>query len=333
MKAGAKAGKIGLGRIFLFIRRFPRKRVGKITLRNTLNGLVFISPWLVGFFLFTLYPVVASAYFSLSHYSGVSSPKWIGLDNYTYLVTKDHLFYTALGNTLYYVGLYVPLSTILAIGLAVLLNRRIRGISIYRSLFYVPSIVPLLASAILWVWILNPRYGLANAVLRLLGLPTLGWLSSPEWSKPALILMGLWGGVGNPMLIYLAALQDIPVELYEAAELDGANSLRRLRHVTLPMLTPSIFFNAVTIFIYTFQYFTQAYVMTAGEDFGQVPGGPLDSTTFYMLHLYNNAFKYFKMGYASAMAWILLVIVLALTLLLFKSSGWWVHYGYGGEEA
>jgi len=327
MKSGIRAGRTGLSKTFsLLPHRLSHRRVGKTTVRNMLTALVFISPWLAGFLIFTLYPAVASAYWSFCQYAAMRPPKWIGLSNYTYLVTKDHLFYTALGNTLYYAAFFIPLSTILAIGLAVLLNTRVRGISFYRALFYVPSIVPLICSAILWMWILNPQYGLANAVLRWVGLRPLGWLSSPTWSKPGLLLLGLWAGVGNPMLIYLAGLLNIPQALYEAADMDGASGLRKFWHITLPLLTPVMFFNIVTIFIATFQYFTEAYVMTASPQWGGVPGGPMDSTTFYMLVLYNNAFKYFKLGYASAMAWILLVVVLVLTLLLFRSSRTWVHY-------
>jgi multiple sugar transport system permease protein len=327
MNTGFKARGIGPDRKSLPSHRLSRKRVGKVTLRNTLNALIFISPWLAGFSIFTVYPVVASAYWSFTQYSAMKPPKWIGLSNYTYLLTKDHLFYTALRNTLYYATFFIPLSTVLAIGLAVLLNMKLRGISGYRTLFYVPSIVPLVSSAILWMWILNPQYGLANVILRGLGLPALGWLSSPTWSKPGLLLFGLWAGIGNPMLIYLAGLQGISETLYEAADLDGANGLQKLWHVTLPLLTPVMFFNLVTIFIATFQYFTEAYVMTGSPEWGGVPGGPMDSTTFYMLVLYNNAFKYFKLGYASAMAWMLLILVLVLTLLLFWSSKKWVHYG------
>jgi multiple sugar transport system permease protein len=281
---------------------------------------------LAGFLLFTFYPIVASAYFSFTKYTIAQPPQWIGLKNYAYLFTKDHLFYIAIRNTLYYAVFFIPLSAVLSIGVAVLLNRKIRAISVYRTLFYLPSIVPLLASAILWVWILHPQYGLANEMLRWLGLPALGWLGDPTWSKPALILFGIWAGVGNPMLIYLAGLQDIPEALYEASELDGANALQKVVHVTLPLLTPTIFFDLVTKIIYTFQYFTQAYVMTAGREWAAVPGGPLNSTTFYMLHLYNNAFKYFKLGYASAMAWILVILIFILTFLLFKSASLWVHY-------
>ena len=227
-------------------------------------------------------------------------------------------------NTLYYAFIYVPLSTVLSVGLALILNVKVKGMAFYRTVFYLPSIVPAIASSMLWLWILNPQYGLMNEILRLLGLPILGWMSSPVWSKPSLIIMSLWGA-GGGIVIFLAGLQDIPEHLYEAAELDGANSLRKLIHVTLPLLTPSIFFNLVISLIGAFQYFTAAYVMTSGQ------GGPLDSTLFYALLLYRNAFSYFKMGLASAMAWFLFVIVFVATFLLFRSSDRWVHYAGVGH--
>ena len=278
----------------------PARRVSPITLHNIRNGLFFVSPWLFGLLAFTLYPLLASAYYSLTDYTIVKAARWVGLANYQELFTTYHLFYTALGNTLYFAAIDIPLSAILAIGLALLLNVKVKGMAFYRTLFYMPSIVPTICSSMLWLWILNPQYGLANEVLRQLGLPTLGWIASPQWSKPSLIIMDLWGA-GAAVVIYLAGLQDIPESLYEAAELDGANSLRKTWHITLPMLTPVIFFNLVMALIGSF--------------------------LFYALLIYRNAFNYFKMGFASAMSWILFLIVLALTLLLFRSSDRWVYYG------
>lgn len=306
------------------VRRFVQERVGVATLRNTLLGLIFVSPWLVGLLVFTIYPVFASLYYSFTEYKIVKAPEWIGLENYRMLFTEDRLFLTSLTNTLYYAFIYVPLSTVLAVGLALILNRKVRGMAFYRTVFYLPSIVPAIASSMLWLWILNPQYGLANEILRMFGLPVLGWMSSPVWSKPSLIIMSLWGA-GAGIVIFLAGLQDIPQHLYEAAELDGASGFRKLTDVTLPLLTPSIFFNLVIDLIAAFQYFTSAYVMTNGQ------GGPLDSTLFYALLLYRNAFSYFKMGYASAMAWILFVIVFVATFLLFRSSDRWVHYAGVGH--
>ncbi|MGQ9681084.1 MAG: carbohydrate ABC transporter permease [Anaerolineae bacterium] len=288
--------------------------------RQTAQGLIFIFPWLVGLVIFVVYPIIASAYYSLTDYTVVKAARFIGLDNYRYLLAEDRLFFVSLQNTLYYAAFFIPLSTVIAIGLALVLNMKVRGMAFYRTVFYLPSIVPAIASAMLWMWILNPQYGMANELLRLVGLPRLGWLADPTWSKPSLVLMSLWGA-GGGMVIFLAGLQDIPKHLYEAAELDGATPLARLVYVTLPLLTPSVFFNLVIDLIGAFQYFTAAYVMTSGD------GGPMDSTLFYAMLLYNNAFRYFKMGRASAMAWILFVLVFALTYALYRSSDRWVHYG------
>jgi len=205
------------------------------------------------------------------------------------------------------------------LAVALLLNMKLRGMAVYRTLFFLPSIVPDVASAMLWAWILNPQFGLLNGVLRALGVPTLGWLTDPTWSKPSLILIGLWT-FGGSMVIFLAALQDVPEALYEAAELDGAGVLRKTWNVTLPMITPTIFFNLVLGMIGAFQYFTTAFVLSQGS------GGPASSTLFYSLLLYNNAFSYFKMGYSSAMAWLLFAFVFILTWVTFKSANYWVYY-------
>lgn len=300
------------------------ERFSRATRRNLMYGLIFVSPWLIGLAVFVIYPVIASAYYSFTEYSVVKPPEWVGLENYRYLFTQDKLFPTALKNTLYYVFIFVPLSTVMSLTLALLLNMKVKGMAFYRTVFYLPSIVPAIAMSMLWLWILNPQYGLANEVLRNLGLPALGWMSSPTWSKPSLIIMSLWAA-GGGIVIFLAGLQDIPQHLYEAADLDGAGSLAKIFKITIPLLTPSIFFNFVIDMIAAFQYFTSAYVMTGGQ------GGPLDSTLFYVLLLYRNAFSYFKMGLASAMAWILFIIVFVLTLILFKSSDRWVYYEGGGR--
>ncbi|MCL6511814.1 MAG: sugar ABC transporter permease [Anaerolineae bacterium] len=299
-------------------------RMGRMTRHNLLMGLLFISPWLIGFLILTLYPIVASAYYSLTRYDAISPPEFVGLGNYVDLFTKNPLFWQAVGNTVYYAAIAIPLNICIAIGVALLLNMEVRGRSIYRTIFFLPSIVPDIAAAMLWAWILNPQFGLANAMLKALGLPTIGWLTDPDWSKPSLILINAWA-FGGSVVIFLAALQDIPRQLYEAADLDGANAWVRTRYITLPMLTPVIFFNLINGIIGAFQYFTNAYVITGGQ------GGPAGSTTFYSLLLYRNAFSYFKMGYASAMAWILFAAVFVMTLLLFKSSGRWVYYE-GGDN-
>ena len=286
--------------------------------RDLRNGLLFTSPWLVGLVVFTIYPIFASMYFSLTDYSVLKAPRWVGLANYVQLFTDDKLFPKSLVNTLYYAAVALPLGLIGSVALALMLNKKLMGMSIYRTVFYLPNVVPAVAMSVLWIWLLNPNYGLFNNILSSIGMRGIPWLTSPDWSKPSLILMSMWG-IGGSMVIYLAGLQDIPEHLYEAAELDGASAWQKTANVTLPMLTPTIFFNLVMGLIGVFSYFTQAFIMTNG--------GPLDSTLFYMLYLYRNAFIYFKMGYASAQAWILFVIVVSLTAVVFRSSGRWVYYG------
>ena len=280
-------------------------------------GLAFASPWIFGFLVFTAYPIVASLYYSFTYFDTLSPPVWVGAQNYTRLLTVDPLFWQSLRNTLFMVVFGLPASLVAGLALALLLNQKLRGMAIYRTIFYIPSIVPTVASSVLWMWLLNPQIGLINKMLMAAGVQGPGWLTDPAWSKPALILMGIWG-VGSAMIIYLAGLQDVSQELYEAAEIDGAGSAAKLFHVTLPMLSPVIFFNLVMGIIGTFQYFTQVFVMTHG--------GPEDSTLFYALHLFNKAFVDLQFGYASAMAWILFAITIAATALVFRSSARWVYY-------
>jgi multiple sugar transport system permease protein len=288
-------------------------------IRKILVGLTFISPWLFGFLALTLYPMGASLYYSFTKYEILSTPQWTGLANFKQMFFHDPLFWKSISNTLYFAFIAVPLGTVFAILLALLLNRKVRLMSFYRTLYYVPTVVPAVAGVMLWAWILNPQVGLFNYILGLVGIQGPGWLNDPNWSKPALILLGMWGA-GGSTIIYLAGLQDIPTSLYEAAAIDGANALQKAWRITLPLLTPSILFNVVMGLIGTFQYFTQAYV--AG-----VFGGPLNSLLFYNLYLYQNAFSYYRMGYASAMAWFLLILVLGITLAIFRTTGRWVHYG------
>jgi multiple sugar transport system permease protein len=299
--------------------RAASRRVSPAVVRRTINGLLFVAPWLAGLCVFTLYPILASFYYSFTNYDIISAPKFIGLNNYQTLLTSDPLFWKAVGNTLFYAVLAIPLNMFVAICIALLLNAKVRGLAFFRTVFFLPSIVPDIASAMLWSWMLNPQFGLVNAMLKLLHLPTVGWLTDPSWSKPSLLLIGLWG-FGGSMVILLAALQDVPQHLYESAEIDGANGWHKTWNVTLPMVTPTIFFNLVLGIIGAFQNFTTAFVLSNGT------GGPAGSTLMYSMMLYQNAFKYFKMGYASAMAWLLFAFVLALTLLLFKTSGRWVYY-------
>jgi multiple sugar transport system permease protein len=289
--------------------------------RETRIGLLFAAPWLIGFTVFFAYPVLASFYYSLCSYDAIRPAHFIGLENYRKLFFEDDLFWKSLGNTLFMIVFGLPLSLAASLIIALLLNQKLKGIAFYRTLFYLPSITPVVATSILWLWLLNPEMGLINLGLEKIGIAGPAWLTDPAWSKPALVLMGLWGA-GGGMVIYLAALQDIPESLYEAAALDGARTFTRFFYITLPMLTPVILFNLIMGLIGTFQYFTQAYVMTSG--------GPQDSTTFYALHLFNKAFLDFKMGYASAMAWVLFVITLAAALLVFRTSARWVYYS--GEE-
>lgn len=291
--------------------------------RQLLKGLAFISPWIVGFVAFSLYPILASFYYSLTSYTVLKAPRFLGLGNYQTMFFEDRLFWLALYNTVYYTVGAVGLGTIAAIGMAMMLNMKIRGQALYRTIFYLPSITPIVASSIVWLWIFNSQYGLANAVLRVFGIQPIGWLSSPTWSKPSLILMAVWG-LGGAIVIYLAGLQDVPAELYEASQIDGANGWQQIRNITLPMLTPVILFNVVTGLIGSFQYFTQAYIMTSG--------GPGDTTLMYSLYLYRSAFEFFKMGYGSALAWFLLVVIMICTYFIMRSSGEWVYYAGGDEQ-
>lgn len=288
--------------------------------RNLRNGLLFAAPWLLGFLGFALYPLVMSIYYSFTAFNVVQPPIWVGLANYRELFFEDEVFWKALYNTCYFTVFSVPLSLVFSLGLALLLNQKVPGISVFRTLFFLPSIVPIVASSVLWLWVLNPDSGLINTLLhQFFGMEGPGWLADARWSKPSLILMSLWS-VGGAMVIFLAGLADVPPTLYEVAELDGAGPWRKFRHVTLPMLTPTLFFNLVMGLIMSFQYFTQVYVMTGGT------GSPVDSTMFYALYLYRNSFYYLRMGYASAMAWMLFVVILAATLGVVYSSKKWVYY-------
>ncbi len=292
-------------------------------IRSIRNGLLFISPWIAGFAAFTIYPLAASFYYSLCDYSVLKPPVFVGGANYHELFT-DPVLWKSLYNTMYFAVFFLPLATLLAIVLALLLNTGVRGMTIYRTIFFLPSLTPLVALGILWMWMLNGEYGVVNYVLNMvlnpLGLQAPIWLQSTAWSKPAIILMSLWG-VGHAVVIYLAGLQDIPKQLYEAAELDGARWFSKVRHITIPLLSPAIFFNVVMGLISALQVFALPYVLTDGT------GGPARSTTFYTMYLYNSAFRYLRMGYACAMAWILFLIILALTLLVYRMSRKRVHYG------
>ncbi len=287
--------------------------------RNLRNGLLFCSPVIVGLLGLTLYPVLASLYYAFCNYPMLKPPVWVGLTNFRTLFS-DPVFYTALGNTAYFAFYATPIGMAVAFTLALLLNQKVKGMAVFRTMFFVPSIVPMVAGSVLWLWLLNPSYGLVNTLLSALHLPSFNGMSDPATAKQALIIMSTWG-VGGWMLIYLAGLQDVPTDLYEAAEIDGAGMWARLRHITVPFMSPHLFFTLVMGFIGAAQYFTQVFVMTNGR------GGPVDSTRFLSLYLFQNAFMYWKMGYACAMAWVLFVIILLFTLLLFKTSARYVYYG------
>jgi len=281
-------------------------------------GYAFIAPWLIGFLLFTAGPFLASIYFSFTRYNVVTPPVWVGTANYEALFQQDPLFWKSLGVTFRYALVAVPLGVVIAVILALFLNLNIKGIAVYRTIFFLPSIVPTVATSMIFLWILNPQIGLINGLLRSFGIIGPAWLADPNWAPWTLVFMALWG-VGGSMVIYLAGLKDIPTYLYEAAILDGASAYRRMRLITLPLLTPVIFFNVVMGCIGAFQTFTQAFILTQG--------GPEDSTQFYALYLFNRAWRYGDMGYASAMAWILFAIVAVVTSRLFRSQKRWVHYG------
>ena len=285
--------------------------------QNLLKGLAFLSPWIVGFLAFTLLPVLLSLYYSFCNYSLLQPPVFRGLINYESLA-HDKDFWTAVRNTAYYAVLALPLGLVVALGLALLLNQKVRGLSIYRTIIFLPSLVPAVASAMLWLWLLNDKLGLINIALRGIGIHNPpGWLSTTTWAMPALVLMSLWG-VGNTVIIYLAGLQDIPRELYEAANLDGAGPVGILLNVTIPSLSPVIFFNLIMGIIGTLQVFTLPYIMTQG--------GPAHATYFFTYYIFDNAFVYIKMGLASALSWVQLLVILALTAIAFWSSRHWVHY-------
>lgn len=286
--------------------------------QNIIKGMLFIAPWLIGFLLFTVYPILASAYYSLTRYDIVRPAKFIGMANYNEILFTDNVFKIVLGNTLYMVILGVPISLAVAFVLAVLLNVKMRFRSLFRTIFFIPSIVPVVASAMIWLWLYNPRYGLLNSFLASIGLQAIPWLSSTTLAKPSLIIVQAWAQ-GSAIVIFLAALQDVPRSLYDAATVDGANRYQQFWHVTVPMCTPAILFNLLMGLIATFQSFTLPWLLTSG--------GPNQATEFYGIYLYRNAFLFFKMGYASALAWLLFLIIVAFTVVIFRTTARWVYYG------
>jgi multiple sugar transport system permease protein len=293
-----------------------------------------MSPWLVGFSVFFGYPLVMSAYLSFTHYDLLSAPRWIGTANYRYLFHDDPQVWAAVKNTLWLICIAVPANIVFAIGVALMLARARRGIGIFRTIFYLPALAPPVAATLAFVYLLNPATGPLNTALAKLGIEGPLWFQSPSWSKPSLVLLGLWG-VGNIMIIFLAAVLDVPRHLYESAELDGAGPLRRLRWVTLPTISPVILFSVVIGVIQAMQYFTQAYVAAnvaegqasqAGDTADLALGYPEDSTLFYPVLLYQHGFRYFNMGYASALAMLLLAVSFAVTLVIVVNSRRFVHH-------
>ncbi len=285
--------------------------------RDTLRGYLFIMPVVLGLLIWTFGPMLASAYYSFTDYKILREPEFVGFDNYVRLFTKDNNFWQSLSVTLRFAVLSMGFGQVISLGIAILLTQKVRGIALFRTMFYIPIIVPFVASALLWRYLFNTQYGPINAVIRAIGLPEVNWLGSPESSLFSLVIMAIWTA-GVTTIIYVAGLQQVPEELYDAAKIDGADGLRRFRYVTLPMLTPTIFFNVVTGFIGAFQFFVPAYIMTNG--------GPLKSTYFYNMNIYEKAFEWFEMGYASSMAWVLFLIIIVLTLFIFRSSSLWVYY-------
>jgi len=287
--------------------------------REALAGYLFISPWIIGFLVFFLGPIVASFILSFTRWNIVGTPEWVGLANYERIFTQDPFFRKAVTVTLTYAAIYLPLEVIFGILIAVVLNQKLRGIGLFRTMYYMPYIVPKVASSLVWVWVLNPRYGLLNTMLGWRGITGPSWLSDPDWVLPSIVMMALWG-VGGSAVIYLAGLQNVPNQLYEAASVDGANRVQKFVRITLPMLSPTIFFQLVLGLIGTFQTFTPAFI-AAGRS-----GGPLQSGLFYMLYIYNRSFESMRMGYGSALAWIMTVFIMIITLLVFRSSKYWVYY-------
>lgn len=311
---------LAAGGLLLLVRgwiSYRRVKALSIHRRQAMAGYLFAAPAIVGLGVFTLGPILLTAVYSMTRYEIIAPATWAGVDNYRQLLSEDRYFLKALWNTFYFAALSVPTEIVLALGLALLLNREIRGRAIYRTCFYLPTVMPAVAGSLLWAWLFNAEYGLVNVVLGYLHCPPVPWLTSEFCSKPALVVMGAWG-VGGGMIIFLAALQGVPRTLYEAAEIDGAGPWGRFRHITLPMISPAMFFMVVMGIIGALQVFTQAYLMT--------DGGPMNSTLFYVLYLYRQAFENLNMGYASAMAWVLFAVILVITGVQFVLARRWVYY-------
>jgi len=302
----------------------PKRKLSKLAKQEERAAYLFLSPWLIGFVVFLLGPILASVYLSLNEWSLVSTPKWVGLDNYKTMAT-DRDFINSIKVTLRYIVMSVPIYLAFGFGLALLLNQKIRGMNVFRTVLYLPSLLAGVAVAVLWSMILHPDLGILNQTLQSIGIANPPrWLSSPTWAVPAVVLMGLWG-IGGGAIIYLAGLQNIPPHLYEAAEIDGAGNLQKFRHITLPMMTPTIFFVLITGLIGAFQVFDVAYVL------GGSRGGRGSSLMFYLLNLYNEGFRNGRFGYASALAWVLVIIAAIVIIITFYTSERWVYYDTDSE--
>lgn len=298
-----------------------KRRLSPAVIRENVYGYLFLAPWLIGFLGLFLGPALASLRFSFTQYDVLSPAKWIGAGNYVKMFTDDNLFYTSLARTGYFTLLSVPLGVIGSMILAILLNMKVRGTVVFRTLFFMPSLVPLISAVVLWLWLLNPDWGIVNAALVRIGIKAPAWFADRKWAIPSLVMVGLWGGIGGTrMIIFLAGLQGIPEEMYDAASIDGANAWDRIRHVTIPLLSPTIFFNVVLAVIGALQSFQGAFVATEG--------GPAYATWFFGLHIYKHAFDYWNMGYASALAWFFALVIIGLTILQQRLSTKWVFY-YG----
>jgi len=300
---------------------FRLRNLSRSERKSLFWGIFFISPWLLGFLIFTLYPLIASGYYSLTRYDLIREPVFLGLTNYQKLFFEDPHFWTVMYNTVFFVGFSVPLGIGTAFLVATLLNTKVIGRSFFRGIIYVPSIVPAVCTAMVWLFLLNIQYGAVNAIITSIGFQAIPFLSSPSLAKPSLVVVSMWTQ-GAAVVIFLAALQEVPRSLYEAATVDGANAWQKFRNVTIPMTTPVILFNLIMGFIGSFQEFTVPWLLTGG--------GPMNATEFYAIHLYRNAFIYLRMGKASALAWILFLIIVLFTLILFRTSARWVYYG--GQE-
>jgi multiple sugar transport system permease protein len=295
---------------------YAGRLIGNRRVRENVEAYILIGPWLIGLLVLTAGPMVGSAILAFSEWNLLTPPRLVGLANFRELVVDD-LFWTSLSNTAFYTFIGVPLQLLVALLAALAVNEKLRFVNFYRTMLYLPSITPAVASALVWLWVFNPDFGVANAFLEALGLPKSTWIHDPQMAKPSLILMSLWS-IGPQMVIFLAGLQNVPDSLHEAAAIDGANAFQRFRHITLPMLSPVIFFNLIVGLIASFQVFNAAYIMTQG--------GPGNATLFYVLYLYRKAWESLEMGYASALAWVLFVIILILTLVQFRLANRWVYY-------